>query len=135
MLRSLITLSLIAFSSIASAQSIDFPGPGIPGGVIARQVGCVPTNNMVGATFGMIIFSQAVNPAENIKGGFFTKTGVYPGALTSQFAMSVVKQDVYTAELAVPDMGLRVELNKLQNTAKVYYVNRSLPAYTCGYAQ
>lgn len=133
MKKYLVSLAVLACSSAALAQTLLPPETGVPGGMTANRVACNPTNHMVGATFGMIILTQALAPEYNVRGGFFTKTGVYPGALTSQYAMSVVKQDAYFAELAVPDMGLTVMLRKYDYKAQVYNVGQSLPAYTCGY--
>ncbi len=133
MKKILITLAMIACSSSVMAQTLASPGAGTPGGMTANRIACNPTNHMVGATFGMIILTQALAPEYNVRGGFFTKTGVYPGALTSQYAMSVVRQDEYSAELVVPDMGLKVILSKYAFKADVFNAGQSLPAYTCGY--
>ncbi|MGY3803367.1 hypothetical protein ACWNT8_04815 [Pigmentibacter ruber] len=133
MKKLLAIVSLLGMSSVALAQTLVPPGGGVPGGVSAHPVRCAPTNHMVGVDYGLIIYTQALEPKYNVRGGYFTKQGVYPGAEVVPYELRVLKQTAYQAELISQELGLRVVLDKVKYTAEVYPKDRSLPVYTCGY--
>ncbi|WP_397602004.1 hypothetical protein [Silvanigrella sp.] len=127
----LIALSLLAVSSFANAQSLT-PNPGVPGGVSATSVRCVPTNHMVGVDYGITIFTQALAPEYNVRGGIFSKIGVYPGAVAQNTTMYLSSQTAKVATFKVESSDLIVVLDKTNYTADVYREGRSLPYYVCG---
>ncbi|WGL58632.1 hypothetical protein QEJ31_08800 [Pigmentibacter sp. JX0631] len=133
MKKILTIVSLLGLSSVAMGQTLIPPGGGVPGGISAQLVKCVPTNHMVGVDYGLIILTQALAPEYNVRGGYFTKQGVYPGAVITEFTLEVSKQSAYKAELTSEQLGLKIVLNKANYTAEVYSKDRSLPIYTCGY--
>lgn len=127
----LIALSLLSVTSFANAQEFT-PNPGVPGGIAAVDVRCSPTNHMVGFDYGITIFTQSLAPQYNVRGGLFTKTGVFPGAETQKFVMQLTSQDEYSASFFVEKLALTVQLNKSDYSADIYRGRSFYPVYTCG---
>jgi hypothetical protein len=53
----------------------------IPGGISEKNLVCVTSQPMFGVTYGLKIKTQTLAMEFNIKGGEFTKIGVYPDSI------------------------------------------------------
>ena len=106
-------ISCLAITCYANAQSNS-----IPGGITERNLGCVTSQPMTGVLYGLKIKTQALAPEFNVRGGEFTKIGVYPGAIMTNIPLELKRQ---TSEVAFFELEntYTVILNKNNYTAEI----------------
>jgi hypothetical protein len=106
-------LSYLAITCIANAESNS-----IPGGITERNLGCVTSQPMTGVLYGLTIKIQALAPEYNVRGGEFTKLGVYLGAVVTKFPLELKKQNEEFAFFELENT-YSVLLNKKNYTAEI----------------
>lgn len=121
LLKAVAALSL-SLVGVAHAQDL------LPGGYQYKSLWCSSIKPITGVSYGLVIQTQALAPQYSVRGGFFSRTGVYPGAVTSLIPMQLEAQDIYYAYFSFENT-YQVSLNKIDFTAHIFKGNEI--SYIC----
>ncbi len=120
-MKNFILATSLVLTPIIPVISVDANALTVPGGVMKHKLSCQILDQRVGVGYGLLVKTQALAPQYNVRGISLLSWVVYPNAPITEKDLEQLHQDATSATFASPDGQVKVELDKRDYRAEVFF--------------